>query len=65
MRQALSVRGRGEVTKSTSPIFLALSGLIVLPVRSMSRAVAAPTSLGSRWVPPHPGSKPSITYSCR
>mmetsp|Transcript_33007 Transcript_33007/g.80260 ORF Transcript_33007/g.80260 Transcript_33007/m.80260 type:complete len:353 (-) Transcript_33007:339-1397(-) len=51
----------GSTTKSTRPIFFALSDLIVLPVSSMSSAAVAPTSLGSRCVPPHPGKSPSIT----
>mmetsp|Transcript_16880 Transcript_16880/g.36566 ORF Transcript_16880/g.36566 Transcript_16880/m.36566 type:complete len:201 (+) Transcript_16880:1464-2066(+) len=51
----------GSHTASTRPSFLALSALSCLPVSIKSRADAAPTSLGSRWVPPAPGSRPSIT----
>mmetsp|Transcript_20800 Transcript_20800/g.52782 ORF Transcript_20800/g.52782 Transcript_20800/m.52782 type:complete len:322 (-) Transcript_20800:197-1162(-) len=60
---AIAVRSSacGSTTRSTRPIFLARSGLIVLPVSIMSSAAAAPMSLGKRWVPPDPGSRPSIT----
>ena len=31
------------------------------PLVTMSSALAAPTMRGSRWVPPAPGSRPSLT----
>ena len=50
-----------STTRSTSPIFLARAALIIFPVSIMSSAGAAPTSFGSRCVPPAPGRRPSIT----
>ena len=52
---------RGWTTWSTSPIFLALSALMVLPVSIMSRAVGMGSRRGNRWVPPAPGNSPSMT----
>lgn len=52
---------RGSTSWSTIFIFFARSALIVLPVSSMSRAAGIPASLGSRWVPPAPGNRPSMT----
>lgn len=52
---------RGSTSKSTMPSFFALSALTLLPVSSRSRAVGTEVSLGSRWVPPLPGRRPSIT----
>ena len=52
---------RGGTHSSASPRRFALRASIVLPVSSRSSAAGAPTSRGSRLMPPHPGTMPSIT----
>mmetsp|Transcript_20265 Transcript_20265/g.63033 ORF Transcript_20265/g.63033 Transcript_20265/m.63033 type:complete len:447 (+) Transcript_20265:1579-2919(+) len=51
----------GSTTRSTRPIFLALSGRRLLPVSISGSAACAPMRRGSRCVPPEPGRRPSIT----
>ena len=48
-------------TPSTKPICCAASPLTGLPVGIRRKAAIIPTNRGSRWVPPAPGTTPSIT----
>ncbi len=51
----------GSTTSLTSPLLRALAGRTLDPVVAIVSAVWMPTTLGSRWVPPAPGSRPSFT----
>jgi hypothetical protein len=52
------VQARNQGNPSHKSLAWACSALTMSPVMIISSAVAAPTSLGSRWVPPAPGSSP-------
>src|SRR5439155_727094 len=60
IRAALIIT-RSGTTSSTSPSFFARFGSIVRPVSIMSSAAGAPIARGSRRMPPHAGTMPSIT----
>mmetsp|Transcript_25619 Transcript_25619/g.35235 ORF Transcript_25619/g.35235 Transcript_25619/m.35235 type:complete len:330 (+) Transcript_25619:1300-2289(+) len=51
----------GSRTRSTRPIFFALSGRTSWPIKIMVVACWYPTSFGRFCVPPHPGNSPSFT----
>ena len=52
---------RAGTASSTMPSFLALRASTVLPVSMRSSAAGAPASRGRRFMPPQPGTIPSIT----
>ncbi len=52
---------RGGTHSSAMPSFFARRASIVLPVSMRSSAAGAPASRGRRFIPPHPGTMPSIT----
>ena len=50
-----------SVHRSTIPQAMAVAASTGLPPVIMSSAFSAPISRGSRWVPPDPGNRPSLT----
>jgi len=52
---------RAGTHSSAIPSFFARRASIVRPVSIMSSAAGAPASFGSRFMPPQPGTMPSIT----
>jgi len=51
----------GSHTASTRPSFFALSARTSLPCKIIGSASVSPMSFGRAYVPPHPGSSPSLT----
>ena len=58
---ASSIRPSGSTTRLTKPIARARLASIGSPVNSISNARPLPTMRGSRWVPPKPGTMPSLS----
>ena len=61
MASARAIRSDAATTSLTSPMRWASCAPIISPERMSCRARPFPTSRGRRWVPPPPGTNPSLT----